>query len=214
MTQYFYVVDTDILDDNNVAVGQSTYNSLISERLSHGVIPLESTISNLWVRVNNQDVGIYTSKQVSIGTDSLLAQLTVQGNAYISSDLKVSGVTTSVTYVASGTSSGTDGSSSTITVDASTTQMYSHIASFSTGTTTFQVSNLSVGRQVFLYIRNTNALNSRTISITASTTTSGYSSINLSRSGAASVTSFSEGTSGTATVWVANINGNLVGSLS
>jgi hypothetical protein len=209
MAQYLYVIDTSIVNGSGVAVGQTTYDLLTQERLNHGVIPIENGFAGTWFNTND-NVGIYTTKKVAIGTDSLLAQLTVQG------DVRISGVTSSLTYTTSGTSSGSDGSSSTITVDASSTQMYSHIASFdsSGSTTTFQVSNLSVGRQVFLYIRNISNLYSRTIAITASTTTSGYSSINMSRSGGASVTSFSEGSGGTATVWIANIGGNLVGSLS
>ena len=211
MAQYLYAIDTGITTTSlngisypgGISVGQTTYDLIVQEKFNHGIIPLENNFLVTWINTNN-NVGIYTTKKVAIGTDSLLAQLTVQG------------VTSSSTYTTSGTSSGSDGSSSTITVDASSTQMYSHIASFDNSgpTTTFQVSNLSVGRQVFLYIRNTSNLYSRTIEITASTTTSGYSSINMSRSGGASVTSFSEGSGGTATVWVANIGGNLVGSLS
>jgi hypothetical protein len=209
MSQYLYVIDTSIVNGSGVAVGQTTYDLLTQEKFNHGVIPIENGFAGTWFNTND-NVGIYTTKKVGVGTDSLLAQLTVQG------DVRISGITSSLTYTTSGTSSGSDGSSSTITVDASSTQMYSHIASFdsSGSTTTFQVSNLSVGRQVFLYIRNISNLYGRTITITASTTTSGYSSINMSRSGGASVTSFSEGSGGTATVWVANIGGNLVGSLS
>lgn len=146
------------------------------------------------------------------GVSTFVGISTVQSTLF-SNQLSVSGLTTSAVYAVSGTSSSTNTSTSTLTVDASTTQMYSHIASFN-GDRTFQVSNLTNGRYVYLYIRNTDS-NSRTMTIQASTTTSGHSSINMSRSGSSSVNSFSaSSTNGTAVVWVANINGNLIGSLS
>ena len=40
MPQYYYVVDTSITNDAGVAVGQTTYDLLVDERLSHGVIPV------------------------------------------------------------------------------------------------------------------------------------------------------------------------------
>jgi hypothetical protein len=243
MAQYVYVVDTGITTTRlfgvdypgGISVGQTTYDLMVSERYIHGIIPVENT-TGFWFSTND-NTGIYTTRNVGIGTTVPTSQLTVTGSGtttsqlYVagvstfvgistvqstlfSNQLSVSGFSTSTAYAVSGTSSSTDTSTSTLTVDASTTQMYSHIASFN-GDRTFQVSNLTNGRYVYLYIRNTDSINSRTITIQASTTTSGYSSINMSRSGSSSVSSFTASSgNGTAVVWVANINGNLIGSLS
>jgi hypothetical protein len=206
MTQYLYVIDTSIVNGVGVSVGQTTYDLLVQERLSHGVIPIENGLST-WVNTND-NVGIYTTKFVGIGTANPTSKLHVVGDALIT------GTTNSPVYTASGTLSSTDGSTATIIVDASTTQLYRHSASFN-GDRTFQISNLTNGRSVYLYFKNTNSSFSRIISIQASTTTSGYSPVELSRSGSGFGTSFTiSATNGTATVWVANIGGNLVGSLS
>jgi hypothetical protein len=243
MAQYLYVIDTGITTTSldgisypgGISVGQTTYDLLVSEKFRHGVIPVENT-KGYWYETTDQS-GIYTTRLVGIGTSTLTSQLTVTGSGtstsqlYVSgvstfvgittntstifsNQLSISGITTSPVYVASGTLSSSDGSTGTFTVDASTTQLYHHSASFNGGKT-FQISNLTNGRMVYLYLRNTDSLNSRTISIQASTTTSGYSSVELSRSGSNSVSTFTLSSSnGTATVWVANINGNLVGSLA
>ena len=39
MSKYYYVVDTSITNAEGVAVGQTTYDLLIDERLRHGVYP-------------------------------------------------------------------------------------------------------------------------------------------------------------------------------
>jgi hypothetical protein len=103
-----------------------------------------------------------------------------------------------------------------IAVDAAVVDLYSHIASFSADRTV-QISNLTSGQQMKLYLRNTNA-SSRTITIQASATASGHTSVNLAPGagtmGAASVSTVSlAATSGTSVVWVANINNNVVGGI-
>jgi hypothetical protein len=57
---------------------------------------------------------------------------------------------------------------------------------------TLQISNLTAGRMITVYLRNTNA-SARVVTIQASTTTSGYANVNLSPAtpGAASVVSVS-----------------------
>lgn len=108
----------------------------------------------------------------------------------------------------------TSTSNATITVDASTYQFGIWIASFTAGRT-LQVSNLTAGRWVKIYVRNTNGT-ARAITWQASTTTSGYASVNMSRgAGQTSVTSTTlAATSGTATVWIANVEGTFVGCVS
>jgi hypothetical protein len=107
-------------------------------------------------------------------------------------------------------------SDANITVDAATVDLYSHIASFSADRVV-QVSNLISGRHVKMYLRNTNAT-ARALSISASTTTAGFTGVNLAPGGgtvgAASVSGFTlSGTSGTALVWVGNINGSICGGI-
>lgn len=97
-------------------------------------------------------------------------------------------------------------------VNAATTDLATIIASF-TATRTVNVSNLTTGRRVMIYIRNTNAT-ARTINIAAGTGTV-YNPVNLSRSGASSVTSFSAvASNGTAVVTLFNVGGTIVGSLA
>jgi len=238
MGQYLYVVDTGITTTSldgvsypgGISVGQTTYDLMVQEKFRHGIIPVENGIG-YWFETND-NVGIYTSKLVGIGTSSLTAQLTVAGSGTSTSQLNVSGIstfvgfttfqqnvfvagiTTSLSYAASGITTSTDATTAIFTINASTTQLYHHSASFN-GNKTFQISNLTNGRSVYLYLRNTDSLNNRTMSIQASTTTSGYTSVGLSRSGSISVSSFSlSASTGTAVVWVVNIGGNLVGSLS
>ena len=110
--------------------------------------------------------------------------------------------------------------SSAVTIDASVTQMYSHIASFALGTYVFQISNLLDGRTVFLHFVNAGAFGVD-IDINASTTTSSYSNVYLSRNGLFTpysppqIQRFGLSNSiGVAAVMVANIGGRFVASLS
>jgi len=129
---------------------------------------------------------------------------------------------TAAVYSSSGIQTSSTNNPTTVTIDASVTQMYSHIASFSPATYVFQISNLLNGRTVFLHFVNTNggALAAE-IDITASTTTSSYSNVNLSRKGL--TTPYTpqqtqrfelEPSNGMAAVMVANIGGRFVASLS
>jgi len=229
-------------EPNPLAIGQTTYNLLVEEKYRHGIVPVENTIG-FW-RATNDDVGIYvtdrylvgigTSVGIGVGQDyqlmvtgagtsttqlNVVGFTTIGGDTTIGNDLYISGFTTSTTYTSTGTLSSTS-TSSTNTVDASTTQMYHHSASLNSSTT-FQISNLTDGKYVYLYLKNNSASTAPLIYITASETTSGYSAVYLSRSGSRAVTEFNIETqggsptrSGTAVVWVANIDGNLVGSLS
>lgn len=142
---------------------------------------------------------------IGIGTTVTQGSLTVTGDVYADRYL-----------IGAGNSSTVGTGSTIIAIDASTTQRHSRIASFD-GDKTMQISNLTSGREVKIYIRNTSGSN-RTITVQASTTTTGFSNVNLSLTtitNTSSVTSVTlAATNGTAVIWVANIAGNLVGSLS
>jgi hypothetical protein len=157
----------------------------------------------------NIQVGIVTATSFFgdlTGTATTAQELTGTPNIQV-------GIVTATTYNVSGDSSTID---TIIVVDASQVQYHSRIASF-TAARTVQVANLTSGRWVQIYIRNINAT-ARTITVQASTTATGFANVNLAVSttaGSASAVSFSlAGTSGTAVIWVANINGNIVGSVS
>ena len=76
MPKYYYVVDTSITNDAGVAVGQTTYDLLIDERLRHGVIP-ETTgpgAGTTWAGTDSPPgtlIGIHTTRKVGIGGTAL-----------------------------------------------------------------------------------------------------------------------------------------------
>ena len=71
MPQYYYVVDTSITNDAGIAVGQTTYDLLVDERLSHGVIPITAGpgAGTTWAAtdLNGSPIGIHTTKRVGVG---------------------------------------------------------------------------------------------------------------------------------------------------
>ena len=108
------------------------------------------------------------------------------------------------------TSSGTD--ATTYDIDARQFTQAAWITSFAANRT-LRIANLTTGRAVWVYLRNTNAA-ARTITVQASTAAT-YGNVNMSpaSAGAASVTGLSLAAgSGTAMVLVMNINGNIVGA--
>ena len=89
MPKYYYVVDTSITNDVGVAVGQTTYDLLIDERLRHGVIP-ETTgpgAGTTWAATDSPpgtQIGIHTTQKVGIGGTALIDfNLTVHGSANV-----------------------------------------------------------------------------------------------------------------------------------
>jgi len=75
MPKYYYVVDTSITNGSGVAVGQTTYDLLVNERLSNGVIP-ETTgpgAGTTWAGTESAGVfvGIHTTRKVGIGGTAL-----------------------------------------------------------------------------------------------------------------------------------------------
>jgi hypothetical protein len=111
--------------------------------------------------------------------------------------------------------SNTTTTSGTVIIDGSLVERFNYTASMATGVTV-QFSNLTNGREVKLYVRNTNAT-ARLVNFEASTTASGFTSVNLAPGnppGGASVSGITlSGSTGTAMVWVGNINGTIVGGL-
>jgi hypothetical protein len=103
----------------------------------------------------------------------------------------------------------------TLTIDGSQYERFNYTASLA-GTVTVQFSNLTNGRELKLYLRNTNAT-ARQVFLEASTTTSGFTGINLAPGnppGGPSVSGVTlSGSTGTAMVWVGNIDGTIVGGM-
>jgi hypothetical protein len=100
-----------------------------------------------------------------------------------------------------------------LTIDASLTQSMYWVASF-TATRSLVVNNLTQGRQVRVYIRNTNATQ-RQIIFSGSTTTSGHGLTNMAvNAGAASVTTQNiVANNGTMLATMENMGGFIVGGL-
>lgn len=122
-------------------------------------------------------------------------------------------LSTNPTITSPSLGTGTSASDGNIVVDAAVDNLFYWSASF-TAARTLQISNLTDGRYVEVYVRNTNA-SARAITVQASTTTSGYANVNLALgAGAASNTSVTLAlTSGTAIIRVFNAGGNLVGGV-
>jgi hypothetical protein len=110
------------------------------------------------------------------------------------------------------TSNFTYTSNADLTINSSLTQSMYWVASLTT-TRRLIVSNLTQGRSVRVYIRNTNA-SARAIQFSGSTATS-YSPVNMAvNAGGASVTQQTiAGSSGTMLVWMENIGGFIVGGV-
>ena len=101
-----------------------------------------------------------------------------------------------------------------VVIDAASTTLYSYIQTATTTTRTINISNLIAGKQIKLYLRNTNA-GTKVINITAGIATT-YTAVNMSKgdAGGTSVTSVTlSATSGTATVTIFNAGGVIGGSI-
>ena len=111
------------------------------------------------------------------------------------------------------TSNFSNTSDANLTFDAAITQSMYWVASF-TATRSLIVSNISQGRMVRVYIRNTNATQ-RQISFSGSTTTTGHAAINMaiSAGGASATTQNIAGSNGTMFVTIENIGGFIVGGV-
>jgi len=111
--------------------------------------------------------------------------------------------------------SNTSTTSGVVTIDGALYDRFNYTASIATGVTV-NFSNLTNGREVKLYIRNTNATD-RPINFAASSSSTGHTAVNLAPGnppGSVSVSGITlSGSTGTAMVWVGNIDGTIVGGL-
>lgn len=104
-------------------------------------------------------------------------------------------------------------SDANLTVDASLTQSIYWVAAF-TATRSLIINNITQGRQVRAYIRNTNATQ-RHIAFSGSTTTSGHSALNMaiSAGGAQATVQPIAASNGTMFPIIENIGGFIVGGI-
>ena len=111
MAQYFYVIDTSITNDAGVAVGQTTYDLLVSERTRHGVIPASRTVG-FWREMDGStpapddvSAGITTNRSVRVNNDlTVTRNLDIDGRTElditnIAETLKVVGLSTFTSHV-------------------------------------------------------------------------------------------------------------------
>lgn len=159
--------------------------------------------------LTNKKLGSLTTNGIvtTSASDGTLSVTTTTGSGSV-----VLGTAPTVAGVIHGHASSTTDADAT--VDAATTTFYAYVQSASGTARTINISNLTAGRMIMLYLRNTNAA-TKVINITASTTTSGFAAVNMATSnGAASATSVTLAiTSGTALVRVFNANGTFGGGM-
>lgn len=108
-----------------------------------------------------------------------------------------------------------DTSDSDTIIDAGTYSMYSKIVSF-TANRTIQISNLTAGKTISIFIQNTNG-SSRTMTIQASTTTSGYANVPMAVAtpgGPTQSTVTLAASSGSIYATISNINGTICGNFN
>lgn len=174
-----------------------------------GSIPYQSAANTTLFVAGN----ITTTPQfvTSTGTGSVaqaptLSSSTGSGNVVLSTN-------PTITSPTGGNSSST--ADADATVDAAANTFYAYVQSASTTARTINISNLTAGRAITLYLRNTN-IGAKTINITASTSTSGFAAVNMSKgdAGGTSVTAVTlSATSGTAMVTLFNANGTIAGAI-
>lgn len=170
MTQYFYAIDTTIVDGNGVAVGQTSYDLLIAERLRHGVVPIETDIASLWFETTDKS-GIYTTRPVGIGTSTLISQLTVTGSGTTTTQLYVgASATISRLYVSGistfdGVGSSYQKSTGKITGPGNQLNTPSN-ASISIDLSQSMVSIGTIGREPIWNFTNVSSVNSRMATVT------------------------------------------------
>jgi hypothetical protein len=175
----------------NVLVGTTT-NTNTSKIVSSGTIS-ETVDANQYLVVSQVDIGTDPNQ---VPLNQFLGQMAYMDEPFA--------------QVSSSTSD------ASVIVNAAATDLYAHVASFSADRT-FQISNLTSGQEVKIYLRNTNA-SARTITIQASATEADYANVNLAPGagtmGAASVSTVAlAATSGTSLIYVANIAGVITGGI-
>lgn len=178
MTQYLYVIDTGITTTSlngisypgGISVGQSTYDLLVQEKFSNGVIPIESDIG-YWNQTND-NVGIFTSRLVGIGTTNPTVQLTVLGSGTSTTQLFVSGVSTfgSKYQKSAGKIIGSGNQLNTPSNDSISIDLSQNMVSIGT-----------IGKEPIWNFTNVSLVNSRMATITVVGISSAGSSVSMGR---------------------------------
>jgi len=184
-----------------------------------GGITLKGTTDKtiIWDNTNSnwtssEHWNIASGKSFKINNVSVLSATTL-GSGVTSSSLTSVGTLTSLSVNSINQGNSTSTADADATVDASTTAYYSYIQSTSGTQSSIRISNLTAGRCVILYLRNTFGA-TKTINILAGTSTT-YDFVNLSKGGGTSVTAVTlSATSGTATITVFNAGGVIGGSIA
>jgi hypothetical protein len=173
-----------------------------------GSIPYQSAVNTtLFVTGNTTTTPQFVT---STGTGSVAQAPTLTGSTGTGNVV----LSTNPTITAPTSGNASQATDADATVDASTVEYFAYLQNSGTSRT-INISNLTAGRKITLYLRNTNAA-TKVINIAASTTAASFASVNLSKgdAGGASTTAVTLAvTSGTATVTVFNANGNIVGSI-
>jgi hypothetical protein len=218
------------IDDLNIilADGASTSVAANGAGITLGTTGIGFNYSDTGTRWNStENLNIATGKTYQINGTTVLSATAVLGRTpggATAGDLvtiDASQTLTNKTLTTPAINGSTVGNASSTTdadatVDASTTSLYAYVQSATSTTRTINISNLTSGRMIELYLRNTNAV-AKVINIAASTTTTGFAGVNLSKgdAGGTSQTSITlAATSGTAVVIVFNANGVIGGSIS
>ena len=207
------------IDDINIVLadGASTSAAVDGAGIALGTTGITFTYSNTGTRWSStENLNIATGKTYQIDGTTVLSSTQVLGKGFSTTagDITTIDGSQTLTNKTYGNSSSTTDADAT--VDSATTSYYAYVQSTSGTARTINISNLTAGRIIQLYLRNTNAA-TKLINITASTTTTGFAAVNLSKgdAGGASVTSVTLAvTTGTAVVTVFNANGTIGGSIS
>jgi hypothetical protein len=205
------IFNTDRITAGDAATGTQTrlYASGISgysETTISGIPSARTTVSGYFENASGVVSGVFfpVATQTDIGTAP--NQLPLNG---------MLGDMAFASYPFWRGGSDTTTTSGTVTIDALSYERFNYTASMATGVTV-QFSNMLNGREVKLYLRNTNAT-ARPVTFLASTSGTGHTAIPLalgSPTGGPSGSGITlSGTTGTAMVWVGNINGTIVGGM-
>jgi len=169
-----------------------------------GVVPASTTISGYFENASGTVGGTLFPVVTQTDIGSAPNQLSLNGQL---------GDMAFVSYPFLRGNSDTTTTSGIVTIDGSLVERFNYTASMATGITV-NFSNLTNGREVKLYMRNTNAT-ARPVTVAASTSGTGHAGVNLALGnppGGASVSGITlSGSTGTAMVWISNINGTIAG---
>lgn len=208
------------IDDINIVLadGASTSAAVDGAGITLGTTGINFTYSNTGTRWSStENLNLATGKTYQINGNTVLSSTAVLGRTpggTVAGDIVTIDGTQTLTNKAYGQSS--TSVDSDVIIDAGAFSYFSYIQSVSGTARTINVSNLSQGRMITIYLRNTNA-SSKTINIAASTIASGFTAVNLSKgdAGGTSVTSVTlAATSGTAVVTLFTAGGTIGGCIS